>query len=68
MWTVRLEDIIPHWDVVLLRDGTEVARIPLDEWRELAAFIDFDAVSPPTHPLQHRPPPAAEPEAGPHPG
>lgn len=68
MWTVRLNDTIPHWDVVLLRDGAEVARIPLDDWRALVAFIDFDAMSPQDRlPLCH-PPQEAGPEAGPHPG
>jgi hypothetical protein len=43
MWTARLEDTIPHWDVVLLRDGAEVARVPLDDWQRLATFIDFEA-------------------------
>lgn len=68
MWTVRLNDTIPHWDVVLMRDGAEVARIPLDEWHELVAFIDFDAVSPQDRLPLLRPPQAAAPEDGPRPG
>lgn len=68
MWTVRLNDTIPHWDVVLLRDGAEVARIPLDDWQELVAFIDLDAaVSPQDRQPQSPPPQAAAPEAGPRP-
>jgi hypothetical protein len=67
MWTARLEDTIPHWDVVLLRDGAEVARVPLDDWQRLATFIDFEAESrqdrqPPRHSPQE-----AAPAAGPRP-
>lgn len=68
MWTARLEDIIPHWDVVLLRDGIEMVRISLDDWYDLVAFIGSDAVNPPTHQPPPHPQQAATPEAGPRPG
>lgn len=68
MWTVKLTDTIPHWDVVLMRDGAEVARIPLDAWQDLVAFTDFDAVNPRDRQPQPHPSQAAEPITGPHPG
>lgn len=46
-YSTRMRWAKNHWEVDLLRDGVEVASMPLDEWMELEAvkYVAEEAVT-----------------------